>query len=49
MLRSILDDGPTQLHHAVSAVLGLDDIVEVEDRLKTARTSLDRDAKAGEV
>ena len=48
-LGSMLDEGPSKLYDALSAILGLDALVEMQDVLQKARTSRDRalkDAKA---
>ncbi len=36
-LGSMLDEGPSRLYDALSAILGLDDLVAAQDRLKDAR------------
>jgi hypothetical protein len=48
-LGSMLDEGPSKLYDAVSAILGLDALVEAQAVLQTARTSREKalkDAKA---
>ena len=44
-LGSILDEGPSKLFDALSTVLGLDDLVEVADRLATARKAAEQSGK----
>jgi len=45
-LGSLLDDGPSRLYDAISRVLGLEEWVEVEQRITGARKALDSEAKA---
>jgi recombinational DNA repair ATPase RecF len=44
-LGGLLDEGPARLHDAVSAVLGLEEWVEVEERLTAARRDLETSVK----
>lgn len=44
-LGAMLDEGPTKLHDAVSAVLGLDELTQAEKALKDARLRRERQVK----
>ncbi len=49
-LGSMLDEGPSKLYDALSAILGLDDLVGAQEILKDARTSREKAQKeAGEL
>lgn len=45
-LGGLLDDGPSRLYDAISAVLGLEEWVEAEERLTNARKKLEATVKA---
>ncbi|MEZ5288039.1 MAG: AAA family ATPase [Vicinamibacterales bacterium] len=44
-LASMLDEGPSKLYDALSTVLGLDEFVQVQNRLTAARKAIDEQAK----
>ena len=44
-LGTMLDEGPTKLHDAVSSVLGLDELTAAEKALRAARLARERGVK----